>query len=299
MNNEQQILFDEAMDAVEEQLVQDTDGLWVQDSISVEETGRMRNAALAYVDEATENVVYHAFFTETGIDNRFEPGIARILSSLHFMDPYTCRSEFVTLKKILSIITGIVSEREKYDEDLNGLSYEDLEECYRTSLDISQIRQDRRINGRQYDRNPYYRIIEVTSFNHASEFTDCFLDAASAWECCVSEDCFDELRGGSGSIYFVLNSHYRDCVPSEEGREIEWSDDIDYSYLEMDEPEDRLPDYDRYGLSMIMVVIGDDGRLVRCSGRYGSSFEYENWLLYMDEEELSLILGVNFYETFI
>lgn len=299
MNSETQILFEEAMSAVEEHLIQDTDGLWVEDSISLEETAQMRNAALTYVDEAIENVIYHAFFAESGIDNRFEPGVARILSSLGFMDPYTCLPEFITLKKILGFITGIVTEREKYDEYLNGLSYKDLVDCYKTSLDISQIRQDRRINGREYDRNENYKIIEITSFEHASQFVECFDNPDSVWECCISKDKFIEFCGDGGCIYFVLNKSYRDCVPSNGNKEIEWSDDIDYSYLEMEYPEERLPDYDRYGLSMIMVVIDQDGRLVRCSGRYGSSFEYENWLLYMDEEELSLTLGVNFYETFI
>ena len=227
----------------------------------------MRNAALEYADENVENIIYHSYFTESGFDNRFEPGIARILQSLGFVEISTCQSEFIVLKKILGFIMGIIEERDKYDEDLNGLTYDDLVEKYKTSLDISQIRQDRRINGRQYERNTNYKIIEINSFEHAKEFAECFKELDNAWECCLSKDEFEEFKGTSGSIYFVLNKSYNDCLPSEEGENIEWSDDIDYSYLEMDYPEDRLVDYDRYGLSMIMVVIDEDGLLVRCSGR--------------------------------
>ena len=67
----------------------------------------------------------------------------------------------------------------------------------------------------------------------------------------------------------------------------------------MDNEEDRLLNYDNYGLSMILVVVDINGRLIRCTGRYNWEFDYENWLKYLDEEELSLILGVNFYEIFI
>ena len=63
---------------------------------------------------------------------------------------------------------NIIEERDKYDEDLNSLTYDDLIESYKTSLDISQIRQDRRINGRQYEKNQNYKIIEINSFAHAS-----------------------------------------------------------------------------------------------------------------------------------
>ena len=195
---------------------------------------------------------------------------------------------------------NIIEERDKYDEDLNGLTYDDLIESYKTSLDISQIRQDRRINGRQYEKNQNYKIIEINSFAHACEFIDCFQKPDNAWECCLSEDSFEKFKGTYGSIYFVMNKSYRDSQPSvDDDKDIEWSDDIDYSYLEMNYADDRLVDYDRYGLSMIMVVVDSDGRLVRCTGRYGNSFDYENWLLYMDEEELSLVLGVNFYEVFV
>ena len=296
---QQNLLYEDIMNEIEEHLVQDADGLWVNDSISIEEQAQMRQEALSYVDENIENIIFHSYFAESGFDNRFEPGIARILQNLGFVEEYTCRSEFIILKKILWFIMDIVEEREKYDSDLNSLSYKDLAELYKTSLDISQIRQDRRINSRQYQRNKNYRIIEINSFEHASEFADCFPEIENAWECCLNKVKFDEFKQNSGSIYFLINKSYKDCVPSKEGENVEWSEDIDYSYLEMNYPEDRLVDYDRYGLSMIMVAVDDDGRLSRCSGRYGNSFEYENWLLYMDEEELSLVFGVNFYEVFV
>ena len=164
LNNERSILFEEVMNEIEEHLVQDTDGLWVDDNISIEECEQMRHAALEYVDENIENIIYHSYFAESGFYNRFEPGIARILQSLGFVEETTCRSEFVILKKVLGFIMGIIEERDKFDEDLNGLTYKDLVEKYKTSLDISQIRQDRRINGRHYERNTNYKIIEINIF---------------------------------------------------------------------------------------------------------------------------------------
>ena len=46
---------------------------------------------------------------------------------------------------------------------------------------------------------------------------------------------------------------------------------------EIDE-EERFPNYDNYGLSMILVIIDRDRRLLRCTGRYDSEFKYENYL---------------------
>ena len=70
----------------------------------------------------------------------------------------------MTLKKILEIITGITTEDEKYDSDMNGLSYGELYEKYKTSLAMQQMRMDRRINARQYEKNPAWIVGHITSF---------------------------------------------------------------------------------------------------------------------------------------
>jgi len=100
----------------------------------------------------------------------------------------------MTLKKILEIIVGIESEEEKYDDDLNGLSYDELYSKYKTSLAMQQMRIDRRINSRQYKKNRAWIIVHVESFIQASAFLK-YTDPDSPWCVCNQERKFDAFLG--------------------------------------------------------------------------------------------------------
>ena len=80
--------------------------------------------------------------------------------------------------------------------------------------------------------------------------------------------------------------------------EREWCDDVDYEMLGMSEDEYRFPAYDKYGFSMMIVHVDENGRLLQCVSRYNHSLG-EFARDFLDEEELSLILGVNFYDVFV
>ena len=281
-----------------EAYVRDDDGeLWVNDEQDEALTQEYRMKSLNYLDKREEEFLYHSFFAEMGLSNKFEPGVARIVSDMQFGESMKHMPEIMNLRRIIIILNDIQSECEKYDEDLNGRSYEELAKLYETSLMIQQMRMDRRIITRDYERNPQFVKVEVSSYAQARTFNKYF---KKPWELTESEEKFDDYsQDGENTIFFILNKDYKDIDYPGYNEKRQWSPVVDYSVLEMEDEEERLPNYDNYGLSMILVIIDRDGRLLRCTGRYDSEFKYENYLDYLDEEELSLILGVNFYDFFI
>lgn len=275
----------------------DGGSLWVSDSDSEEDVRTRREKSLKWLDAPQEDMLFHSFFAEMGFPNRFEPGTARIASGLGFGEDMSHMPEIMRLRGIVSIINDIESEAEKYDEDLNGMEMDGLEETYGTALDIQRMRMDRRIVTRRYERNPHYSIIEVKSYIQASMFARYM---KKPWEPAYSQQKFDDfMQDGDNTLYFVLDKDFKDIERPDASSEPVWSASFDYSCIGMEDEKERLANYDAYGMSMILVLVGKDGRLLRCTGRYGGEFMWENWLMFLDEEELSLVLGRDFYETFV
>ena len=95
----------------------------------------------------------------------------------------------------------------------------------------------------------------------------------------------------------MLHRDFRNIEKPERGSELVKCPDIDYSYIGMDDGNIELP-YDFYGFSMMIVHVDGNGRLLQCVSRYNHScgvFARD----FLDEEEISLLLGVNFYEVFL
>lgn len=123
-----QRIMDEIRRSVIEQMTQ-TDGLWTVDRMSQPEVMEYRrrgqeiirasapdfmvkprtmaggHTVIPYVN--IEEDLYNTYFAEGGLDNFFEPGIARICMNLEFDRSMRYCREFMTLKKILEIICDI------------------------------------------------------------------------------------------------------------------------------------------------------------------------------------------------
>jgi len=65
------------------------------------------------------------------------------------------------LKQIILTINDIQTERNKYDSDLNGKTYDELLEKYESAVMMQHMRMDRRINSREYEQNPDFTVIEL------------------------------------------------------------------------------------------------------------------------------------------
>lgn len=296
---------------VDEYLVSKADGLWSEDFLSPEETDMKRKLSRLIFRRAEtaqdnfiwmEDKLYHQFFVQEGIDNRFEPGAARILvDELEYGQTLCHMKEIHMLKQIILTINDIQTERNKYDSDLNGKSYDELFEKYESAVMMQHMRMDRRINSSEYKRNPDFTVVELRNAQQAKTFCR-YMPEHFQWDFILDEEKFNEMknRPDENYIYVILHKDFRDMeIPDHEYNADIWLWNIDYSLLGMENEESRPIQYDRYGMSMIAVVVDSNGRLIYSSGRYGDKYNYEYGSDFMDEEEISLLIGRNFYDVFI
>ena len=213
-----QRIMDEIRRSVTEQMTQ-MDGLWTIARLSQPEVMEYRrrgqeiirasapdfmvkprtmaggHTVIPYVN--IEEDLYNTYFAEGGMDNFFEPGIARICMDLEFDRSMRYCREFMILKKILEIICDIDSEKEKYDPDFNGLTYDELYGKYKMSLAMEQMRMDRRINSREYERNTAFTVVKIESFEQSAAFLK-YTDPDSPWCVCNQERKYDAFMGPDG-----------------------------------------------------------------------------------------------------
>ena len=246
-----------------------------------------------------EKDVYGLYFREGGYDNFFEPGITRIAcKELKFDRSLNYMREYMTLKTILEIIIQDPDESSQYDEDLNGLSYRELFTEYQFMLNMLRRRTDLQVARAQVEPDERFKIVKIESFEEAHKYL-IYTDRESPWCLSNEERKYKKAVGPNKrmTLYFILMDGYEDIKrPATRAHEREWAD-IDYSLIGMPEVEDRPLAYDKYGLSMMIVFVDRDGRLVHSVPRYNHDLnEYSRDFL--DEYQLTMLLGRNFYEAF-
>ena len=266
---------------------------------------KRHNGKVVVPVEAIEDDLYHFFLLSNFFyTNEFEPGIARIaITELEFDLSQRFSKKFMLFKKIIEVIMTVDDEYLKYDNDLNGLSFEELREQYNDIILTDYNAMATRIEQRTYHRNKSYNVIKIESFEHAQLFYD-YSNSYSPLCMTYSEFKYDSYTAnGNNAMYFVI---YKDIDDVEEPdidydnlsnknfsvKSASW---IDYSQMLAD-GYCSFP-WDEYGMSLIVVIINTDGTLNTCIGRYNhalGSFARD----YLDEEQLSIAVGGNFYEVF-
>ena len=136
-----------------------------KDYIKTINTGRAENwwttlhtledGSKVYPFESVEKDMFDYYFIDYCYNNTFEPGIARIaIDELKFDLSMDHAIEFVWLKKTLDLIMTSEGEYSKYDENLNGLSFDELYKRYENSLAIDYAKMEKRIWDKTYTKNP-------------------------------------------------------------------------------------------------------------------------------------------------
>ena len=262
---------------------------------------KKENGDEVYPFESVEKDLYGFYFKSALFyNNEFEHGIARIaIGELNFDMGMQYSTQFMYLKKILKCIMEIDSEYEKYDADLNGMSYDELYNTYSDIIESDYHRMEDRINSAEYVRNPNYNTIRVESYEQAQLFYK-YTSPESRWCVCYDEKKYNAyIDNGNNAMYFVLYNGFKDIEKPEidgekgGGRAASF---VDYECVN-DEHAAYLP-YDEYGMSMLLITVDPDGRLNCCASRWNHEF---NLFArdYLDEEHISNILGVNFYQEFV
>ena len=198
---------------------------------------------------------------------KFLLGVARLFIDweLDFNDVFKCTNFNQALKLIAS--DAHVNE---YDNNLNGMSADDLIDRFEDVRVGELSKRKELMGGKQYHQNREYTIVPINSYEEATKYAK-----YNEWCVTYSEQMFDDKTcNGAGRFYFCLRNGFEN-VPKKVG------------------PNAPL---DEYGLSMIAVSITMEGEPNSITCRWNHDNGGSDSV--MDDEQLSDLLGVNFYNVF-
>jgi hypothetical protein len=165
------------------------------------------------------------------------------------------------------------------------VSFEQLDERYGVQIDNENTEETDRINNAQYTENGEYKIIGPVNFNTAHKYAEYTGDMQND----ATKMCYGMFRGtwedytndDNYNVYIILKDGWENLEPVHD--------------------DENNSGYDTYGLSMIWVIVDEDGDLAYCNtrwnhiARYASGRSVDNALT---REEISKIIGRNFMQTF-
>ena len=175
------------------------------------------------------------------------------------------------LNSILKYINNDESLNSSFDRNLNGLTFEKLSEQTSEGMEQAYKSERERFSSTDFgERNNSYSIVKINDFEEASEYSK-----FTSW--CVTHDdeAFDSYtNNGICVFYFCLKDGF-ESIPEKIG--------------------ENCP-LDEYGLSMLAVCVDENGDCNSITCRWNDNNGGNGNI--MSTEELSRLLGVNFYEVF-
>ena len=194
-------------------------------------------------------------------------GVTRMI-----MEKQLTNGENITkLNAILKYINNNESINSSFDRNLNGLTFEKLSEQMSEGMKQEYKSERKRLGSIDFgERNTSYNIVKINSFEEASEYSK-----FTSW--CVTHEnktFNDYTNNGICIFYFCLKDGFEN-VPKKIG--------------------EGCP-LDEYGLSMIAVCVDENGECKTVTCRWNHNNGGNDNI--MSTEELSRLLGVNFYEVF-
>ena len=160
----------------------------------------------------------------------------------------------------------------EYDNNLNDLSAEELNERFTTNIQQDLEKDKNEVNNAEYVKtNHGYQIVPIETFEEATQYS-----GYTDW--CVTRDerMFNSYTHfGLGKFYFCLKDGF-ESVERIKG--------------------ENVP-LDEYGLSMIAISVNEDGSLNTCTCRWNHENGGNDNI--MDTKQISELFGQSFYELFL
>ena len=195
--------------------------------------------------------------------------------------------ELLDFKKILALMRE--DDETKYDKDLNGESFCSLYHRYATKLEMANTNQKAFVRSLMLTPNQDYTIKRITNFQEMQAFSP-LTPSQSPWCVAYSEKKFDAFSAyATNSIYVILHRDYKNINETAGTKRSQ-------SFLQSIDKEPSSP-YDDYGLSMILIILDNEGSLINCTSRWNHTFCHSSHD-YLNEYQISILLGKNFYNTF-
>ena len=194
-------------------------------------------------------------------------GVTRMIMEKQLTDG----ESIMKLNSILKYINNDESLNSSFDRNLNGLTFEKLSEQMSEGMEQAYKSERERLGSTDFgERNTSYNIVKINDFEEASEYSK-----FTSW--CVTHDdeAFDSYtNNGICVFYFCLKDGF-ESIPEKIG--------------------ENCP-LDEYGLSMLAVCVDENGECNSITCRWNDNNGGNGNI--MSTEELSRLLGVNFYEVF-
>ena len=175
------------------------------------------------------------------------------------------------LNSILKYINNDESLNTSFDRNLNGLTFEKLSEQMSEGMEQAYKSERERFSSTDFgERNTSYSIVKINNFKEASEY-----GKYTSWCVTHGEQAFNNYtNNGICIFYFCLKDGF-ESIPEKIG--------------------ENCP-LDEYGLSMLAVCVDENGECKTITCRWNHNNGGNDNV--MSTEELSRLLGVNFYEVF-
>ena len=194
-------------------------------------------------------------------------GVTRMI-----MEEQLTNGENITkLNAILKYINNNESINSSFDRNLNGLTFEKLSEQMSEGMELAYKSERKRLGSMDFgERNTSYNIVKINDFKEANEYS-----RYTSWCVTHSKEAFGNYTSnGICVFYFCLKDGF-ESVPEKIG--------------------EGCP-LDEYGLSMIAVCVDENGECKTVTCRWNHNNGGNDNI--MSTDELSRLLGVNFYEVF-
>ena len=173
------------------------------------------------------------------------------------------------LEKIMKILTS--AHAGEYDSDLNGLSYNDLDNKFKGVIQKNLDNEINALKSQKFSRDASYTIVPIPNFKTAKKY-----GKWTTWCVTHHKDMYDSYtKNGLGLFYFCLKDGFEN----------------------VGEVEGEGCPLDEYGKSMIAISVNDDGSLNTATCRWNHD-NGGNDNIFKDAAEVSKFFGVNFFETF-
>lgn len=239
------------------------------------------------VDFVVDELYGYYFYNHPELDYWID-GIARIaVFDLRIGMSTKFLKELLDFKKMLILMQE--DKEIKYDKDLNGESFLFLNHRYAAELELAKTNQKALVKSIKLTPNQDYTIKRVTNFQEMQTYYS-FTPSHSPWCVAYSEKKFDAFSANdTNSIYIILHHDYK-SINETAGTQ------RSLSFLQAIDKKPSPP-YDDYGLSMILLILDSEGSLINCTSRWNHSF-YHSSHDYLDEYQISILIGRNFYKTF-
>ena len=194
-------------------------------------------------------------------------GVTRMIMEKQLTDG----ESIIKLNSILKYINNDESLSNSFDRNLNGLTFEKLLEQTSEGMEQAYKSERERFSSTDFgEKNTSYNIVKINTFKEASEYS-----MYTSWCITHGKQAFNNYtNNGVCVFYFCLKDGF-ESIPEKIG--------------------ENCP-LDEYGLSMIAVCVDENGECKTVTCRWNHDNGGNDNI--MSTEELSRLLGVNFYEVF-